>query len=131
MKKKNDMYLTRAEEQIMQILWELGEGLVKDVVDKFPDPKPVRNTVSTIIRILENKGFVSHRVYGNIHLYFPVVSKQSYSKNQLLRLMENYFNNSFSTMASLFAKEKDLTVEELDAILEELTREKNKEEINE
>jgi len=127
MKKRNDMYLTRAEEQIMQILWDLGEGLVKDVLEKLPDPKPVRNTVSTIIRILENKGFVSHRVYGNIHLYFPVVSKQSYSKNQLLRLMENYFNNSFSTMASLFAQEKDLTVEELDSILEELSRENNKE----
>jgi BlaI family penicillinase repressor len=129
MKKRNEMYLTRAEEQIMQILWDLGEGLVKDVLEKLPEPKPVRNTVSTIIRILENKGFVSHRVYGNIHLYFPVVSKQSYSKNQLLRLMENYFNNSFSTMASLFAKEKDLTVEELDAILEELSRENNKEEL--
>jgi BlaI family transcriptional regulator, penicillinase repressor len=129
MKKRNDMYLTRAEEQIMQILWDLGEGLVKDVLEKLPDPKPVRNTVSTIIRILENKGFVSHRVYGNIHLYFPVVSKQSYSKNQLLRLMENYFNNSFSTMASLFAQEKDLTVEELDSILEELSRENNKEEL--
>jgi BlaI family penicillinase repressor len=127
MKKGNEMYLTRAEEKIMQILWELGEGLVKDVLERLPEPKPVRNTVSTIIRILENKGFVSHRVYGNIHLYYPVVSKQSYSKNQLLRLMENYFNNSFSSMASLFAKEKDLTVEELDVILEDLAKELKKE----
>jgi BlaI family transcriptional regulator, penicillinase repressor len=131
MKKKTEMYLTRAEEQIMQILWDLGEGLVKDVLERFPDPKPVRNTVSTIIRILEHKGFVNHRVYGNIHLYYPIVSKEAYSKNQLLRLMENYFNNSFSSMASLFAQEKDLTVEELDVILEDLSKEQKKESSNE
>jgi len=107
----------------MKILWDLGEGLVKDILERFPDPKPVRNTVSTIIRILENKGFVGHRVYGNIHLYFPVVSKQSYSKHQLLYLLENYFHNSFTSMASLFATEKDLTVEELDLILEDLSKE--------
>lgn len=123
MKEKNEMYLTRAEEQVMQILWDLGEGLVKDVLDRFPDPKPVRNTVSTVIRILERKGFVGHKVYGNIHLYYPMVSKQSYSKSQLISLMENYFNNSFSSMASLFAKERDLTIRELDEILEDLKRE--------
>jgi len=123
MKEKNEMYLTRAEEQVMQILWDLGEGLVKDVRDRFPDPKPVRNTVSTVIRILERKGFVGHKVYGNIHLYYPMVSKQSYSKSQLISLMENYFNNSFSSMASLFAKERDLTIRELDEILEDLKKE--------
>ena len=123
MKEKNEMYLTRAEEQVMQILWDLGEGLVKDVLDRFPDPKPVRNTVSTVIRILERKGFVGHKVYGNIHLYYPMVSKQSYSKSQLISLMENYFNNSFSSMASLFAKERDLTIRELDEILEDLKKE--------
>lgn len=117
------MYLTRAEEQVMQILWDLGEGLVKDVLDRFPDPKPVRNTVSTVIRILERKGFVGHKVYGNIHLYYPMVSKQTYSKSQLISLMENYFNNSFSSMASLFAKERDLTIRELDEILEDLKKE--------
>ena len=123
MKEKNEMYLTRAEEQVMQILWDLGEGLVKDVLDRLPDPKPVRNTVSTVIRILERKGFVGHKVYGNIHLYYPMVSKQSYSKSQLISLMENYFNNSFSSMASLFAKERDLTIRELDEILEDLKKE--------
>lgn len=123
MKEKNEIYLTRAEEQVMQILWDLGEGLVKDVLDRFPDPKPVRNTVSTVIRILERKGFVGHKVYGNIHLYYPMVSKQSYSKSQLISLMENYFNNSFSSMASLFAKERDLTIRELDEILEDLKKE--------
>jgi BlaI family transcriptional regulator, penicillinase repressor len=123
MKKRDDMYLTRAEEQIMQILWDLGEGLVKDVLEKFPDPKPVRNTVSTLIRILESKGFVGHRVYGNIHVYFPIVQKQYYSKKQLISLMENYFNNSFSNMVSLFAKEKDLSISELDKILEDLKNE--------
>ena len=125
------MYLTRAEEQVMKILWDLGEGLVKDILERFTDPKPARNTVSTIIRILENKGFVGHRIYGNIHLYFPVVSKQSYSKHQLSYLLENYFHKSFTSMASLFAAEKDLTVGELDLILEDLSKEIKKGESHE
>jgi predicted transcriptional regulator len=118
MKEKGEIQLTRAEEQVMQILWEMGEGLVKDVREKFPDPKPARNTISTVIRVLEKKGFVDHKVYSNVHLYYPVISKQSYSKSQLFGLMENYFNNSFSVMASFFAREKDLTISELDELLE-------------
>ena len=123
MKKKSELHLTRAEEQIMQILWDLGEGLVKDVRERFPDPKPVRNTVSTVIRILERKGFVGHKTYGNVYVYYPVVSKELYSKNQLLGLMENYFNNSFPAMVSFFAKETDLTIGELDKVLEDLRNE--------
>lgn len=118
MKEKGEIQLTRAEEQVMQILWEMGEGLVKDVREKFPDPKPARNTISTVIRVLEKKGFVDHKVYSNVHLYRPVISKQVYSKSQLFGLMENYFNNSFSAMASFFAREKDLTISELDELLE-------------
>ena len=123
MKKKSELQLTRAEEQIMQILWELGEGLVKDVREQFPDPKPVRNTVSTIIRILERKGFVGHKAYGNVYVYYPLVSKGLYSKNQLLGLMENYFDNSFPAMVSFFAKETDLTIDDLDKILKDLKNE--------
>jgi BlaI family penicillinase repressor len=122
MEKESEMHLTRVEEQIMQILWELGEGLVKDVREKFPDPKPVRNTVSTIIRILERKGFVGHKAYGNVHLYYPLVSKESYSKIQLFGVMENYFNNSFPAMASFFAKEQDLSIAEFDKILKDLRK---------
>jgi BlaI family transcriptional regulator, penicillinase repressor len=123
MKEKRELQLTRAEEQIMQILWEMKEGLVKDVRDFFPDPKPSRNTVSTVIRVLERKGVVGHRAYGNIHVYYPIVKKEEYSKSQFFGLMENYFNNSFPAMASLFARETDLSVNELNMMLKELKKE--------
>jgi len=116
------MQLTRAEEQVMQILWDLEEGLVKDIRDRFDDPKPARNTVSTVVRILERKGFVNHKSYGNVHLYYPVVTRDEYSRNQLFGLLESYFDNSFPAMASFFAREKDLTLAELDELLTE-TRE--------
>jgi len=112
------MQLTKAEEQVMQILWEMETGLVKDIRDSFSDPKPARNTVSTVLRVLEKKGHVGHKAYGNVHLYFPLVSKSNYSKSQLFGLLENYFNNSFPAMASFFAREKDLTVRELNELLE-------------
>ena len=120
------MQLTKAEEQVMQILWDLGEGLVKDVRERFPDPKPARNTVSTVVRVLEKKGFLSHRAYSNVHLYYPVVSKGEYSKKQLFGLLEGYFNNSFPAMASLFAREKDLSMKELDELLEVTRKELKK-----
>ncbi len=120
------MKLTKAEEQIMQILWGLGEGLVRDIREQFDDPKPARNTVSTIIRVLENKGVVGFRQKGNAHIYFPLVSKKEYSKKQLFSLMHDYFNNSFPQMATFFAKEKDLSLQDLEAILKEAQQELQK-----
>ena len=117
------MQLTRAEEQVMQILWDMGEGLVKDIRDRFDDPKPARNTVSTVVRILEKKGFVYHRSYGNVHLYYPVVTKDDYSRSQLFGLLEGYFDNSFPAMASFFAREKDLSVTGLEELLTETMEE--------
>jgi len=117
------MQLTKAEEQIMQILWDMGEGLVKDIRDRFSEPKPARNTISTVVRVLEKKGFVAHKAYSNIHIYYPLVSKNEYSKNQLFGLMEGYFNNSFPAMASFFAKEKDLSIKELDELLDDTRKE--------
>jgi predicted transcriptional regulator len=117
------MQLTRAEEQIMQILWDLKEGIVKDIRESFSDPKPARNTVSTVLRILEKKGYVGHKAYGNVHLYHPLVSKSEYSKSQLFGLMESYFNNSFPAMASFFAREKDLSLQELEDLLEDTRKE--------
>ncbi|HZL76936.1 MAG TPA: BlaI/MecI/CopY family transcriptional regulator [Bacteroidales bacterium] len=117
------MQLTKAEEQIMQILWEMKEGLVKDIREKFEDPKPARNTISTVVRVLEKKGFVDHKAYSNIHIYYPLVSKNDYSKSQLFGLMEGYFNNSFPAMASFFAKEKDLSIKELDELLDDTRKE--------
>ena len=126
MKNKREMQLTKAEEQIMQILWEMEEGIVKDIRNQFNDPKPARNTVSTVVRILERKGFVGHKVYGNLHVYHPLVSKSEYSKSQLFGLMESYFNNSFPAMASFFAREKDLTLKELEELLEDTKKELSK-----
>jgi BlaI family transcriptional regulator, penicillinase repressor len=120
------MQLTKAEEQVMQILWDKRNGLVKDIRDSFNDPKPARNTVSTVLRILEKKGFVGHKAYGNVHLYHPLVSKREYSKSQLFGLMESYFNNSFPAMASFFAREKDLSLNELEELLEDTRKELSK-----
>jgi BlaI family penicillinase repressor len=117
------MQLTKAEEQIMQMIWDMREGIVKDIRNRFPDPKPARNTVSTVVRILEKKGFVGHRADGNLHVYHPLVSKKEYSKNQLFGLMESYFNNSFPAMASFFAREKDLSIRELEDLLEDTKKE--------
>ena len=113
------MQLTKAEEQVMQILWEMGEGLVKDIRDQFDEPKPARNTVSTVIRILEKKGFVSHKGEGKVFVYYPMVMKREYSGKQLFGLMNDYFNNSFPAMASFFAREKDLSIKDLEQLLED------------
>jgi len=118
-----NMQLTKAEEQVMKILWDLEEGLVKDIRDRFGDPKPARNTVSTVVRVLEQKGFVGHKTYSNVFLYYPAVSRDEYSKSQLFRLLEGYFDNSFPAMASFFAREKDLTIKDLDSLLEETRKE--------
>jgi len=123
------MQLTKAEEQIMQILWDLQEGVVKDIRDRFDDPKPARNTISTVLKVLEKKGYVDHRAYANVFLYYPLVSKREYSKHQLFGLLEGYFNNSFPAMTSFFAREKNLTVKDLDRILDEAREELNEDQL--
>ncbi len=117
------MRLTKAEEQVMHILWDLKEGAVSDIRSRFGDPKPARNTVSTVLRILEKKGFASHKTYGNVHVFFSVVSKNEYSKSQLSGLLKDYFNNSFPVMATFFARENDLSATELEKILKEIRKE--------
>ncbi|NIM89887.1 MAG: BlaI/MecI/CopY family transcriptional regulator [Candidatus Aminicenantes bacterium] len=108
--------LTKAEEQIMQILWELERGFVKDIIKHLPQPKPAYNTVSTIIRILEKKGFVSHQAYGNSHEYFPVIHKEEYTKAYLKNIMKNYFSDSFREMVSFFTSEENISIEELEEL---------------
>ena len=109
--------LTRAEEQVMQVLWKIKKGFVKDVLEHFEDPKPAYNTVSTIIRILQDKGFVSHKAYGRTHEYYPLISKDEYSKSHLSNFINNYFSNSFGEMVSFFAKENKITVKEMEEIM--------------
>jgi predicted transcriptional regulator len=109
--------LTKAEEQVMQILWSEKEGFVKDLLQHFPDPKPAYNTVSTIIRILEKKGFVDHRSFGKSHQYYPVVSRDKYRHERFSSLMEDYFNNSMKQVLSHFGKNGSLNMKEADEII--------------
>jgi len=119
--------LTHSEEQIMQILWDLEKAFVKEILERMPEPRPAYNTVSTIVRILEKKGFVSHQAYGNAHQYFPVVSRESYSKNRISSLLKKYFRNSYSELVSFFAQDKNMSVEEMEEIMKIMDREiKNK-----
>ncbi|MCL1933317.1 MAG: BlaI/MecI/CopY family transcriptional regulator [Candidatus Azobacteroides sp.] len=120
--------LTRAEEQIMQVLWTLQETTVQDIRERFDDPKPARTTIASVLNILENKGFATHKSFGRVNVYYPVVAKNEYSKTQLFGMIKNYFNNSLPAMVSFFAKEKNLSVEELDELLEETKKELMQEE---
>lgn len=115
--------LTRAEEEVMQILWEIEKGMVHDILSKFPDPKPAYNTVSTIVRILEQKGFAGHKAYGRTHEYFPVISKAAYTKSSFRGFMSNYFGNSYKSLASFFATEGKLTIMELEEIQKTINEE--------
>ena len=109
--------LTKAEEQIMQILWRIGKGYVNDVLEYFPDPKPAYNTVSTFIRILEKKGVVGYTAYGKTHEYYPLISRAEYKRFEMKQLMENYFDNSLPQLVSFFVKEEKLDQKELDEIM--------------
>jgi BlaI family transcriptional regulator, penicillinase repressor len=121
--------LTRAEEQVMHILWKIERGFVKDVVEQLNNPKPAYNTVSTIIRILEKKGFVGHKAYGKTHEYFPIVSKKDYTKSFFGNFLKKYFSNSFQQLVSFFSNESDLSLEEMEKIRVLMEKEiKNKKE---
>jgi BlaI family transcriptional regulator, penicillinase repressor len=114
--------LTKAEEQIMQVLWEIEQGFVKDILDKLPAPKPAYNTVSTIVRILEKKGFVGHKAFGKSHQYHPILAKDDYKKQYMKHFIGNYFGGSFQRMASFFAKEENLSLEEMDQIMQAIKK---------
>ncbi len=118
--------LTRAEEQIMQLLWELESAFVKEVIECIPEPKPAYNTVSTIIRILEVKGFVAHEAFGKSHKYFPIISKEEYKRHATEKLMGGYFENSVESMFSFFVKEEKLDLSDVDEILKMINKFKNK-----
>ena len=106
--------LTRAEEEIMQILWDVEKGFVKDILVSTPDPKPAYNTVSTIVRILERKGFVGHKSYGKSHEYFPVVSKDEYRTFIIKKMLGGYFDNSFAKLHEFFKNDESLNIKEFE-----------------
>jgi len=115
--------LTKAEEQVMQILWKLKKGFIKDILEKFEEPKPAYTTVSTIVRILQEKGFVTHKEYGRTHLYFPVISKDEYSKAHMGTFVRDYFSNSYRKMMSFFAREESISVKEMEEIMNLMKKE--------
>lgn len=120
--------LTKAEEQVMQLLWQLKEAIVKDIIELMADPKPAYNTVSTVVRVLEGKGFIGHKAYGNSHVYFALISEEQYKKFTLDKMMDNYFGNSYKSLVSFIANEKKLNIQQLDELtqlIEDLKR-KNK-----
>ncbi len=121
--------LTKAEEQIMQILWKIEKGFVNDILEEFQLPKPAYNTVSTIVRILEKKEFVSHKAYGKTHEYFPLISKEEYTKTYLKGFLNNYFSNSYQQLVSFFSNDNNLSMHELEEIRtmmeEQIEKQKN------
>lgn len=106
--------LTKAEEQVMQVLWDIKKGFVRDLIDRLPEPKPAYNTVSTIIRILEKKGFVGHEDFGKTYRYYPLIQKKEYSRFVMQSLVRNYFGNSYQTLFSFFARSNKLSLEDLE-----------------
>ncbi|MEO8885081.1 MAG: BlaI/MecI/CopY family transcriptional regulator [Mucilaginibacter sp.] len=118
--------LTKAEEQVMQLLWQLEEAIVKDILAKMPDPKPAYNTVSTVVRVLEGKGFIDHKAYGNSHVYFPLISEAQYKKFTFDKMMSNYFSNSYESLVSFIADEKKLGIKELNELTQLIDKLKNK-----
>jgi predicted transcriptional regulator len=112
--------LTKAEDQVMQILWKLKKGFVNDIIDQLPAPKPAYNTVSTIVRILETKGFVDHKAYGKTHEYFPIIAKEKYTRFYLNVMMKGHFEGSLHKLVSFFANENELTVNEIDNLVKHL-----------
>jgi BlaI family penicillinase repressor len=118
--------LTKAEEQVMQILWQLKEAIVKDIIEGMPEPKPAYNTVSTVVRVLEGKGFIDHKAYGNSHVYFPAISEDDYKKFAFDKMMKGYFSNSYKSLVSFIVDEKNLDINELDELSALINNLKNK-----
>ncbi len=112
--------LTKAEERIMQILWDLERGFIKDIQEQFPKPKPPYNTISTIVRVLVKKEIVSYKSYGGSYQYFPLITREEYRSEQMGRLMNNYFGNSLKEVVNFLSEKKDLDVDEVNEALKML-----------
>lgn len=106
--------LTKAEEKIMKVLWDIKKGFIKDIIEQYPTPKPLYNSISTIVRVLVQKEIIGYKAYGNSHQYYPLISKEAYSKGQMKRLVTDYYNNSLSQVVNFFTESKKLDEKELD-----------------
>ncbi len=112
--------LTKVEEQIMQIIWNLDRCLVRDIIDQLDEPKPPHSTISSVVRILEKKGFVNHKAYGRTYEYFPTISKEEYSKSSIKDLAQNYFGGSMSKLVSFLVKEEEMDLKDLNEMIKKL-----------
>ena len=117
--------LTKAEEQVMQVLWKLEKGFLREIIDAMPAPKPHQNTVATLLKILVDKEFVSIIVLGRQHLYTPLVGKDEYSKRTMKQIVKGYFEGSFSNVVSFMVKENNISIEELESLLAQIKKQQN------
>jgi BlaI family penicillinase repressor len=115
--------ITKAQEDILKALWEIKDGAISDVLDVLPEPKPAYNTVATVIKVLEKKGYVSHKTYGKTNVYFAVVSKKDYAQHVLKGSFKSLFNGSLNQMVSFIVKNKDVSLNELEELKEMLESE--------
>ncbi|MCB2219745.1 MAG: BlaI/MecI/CopY family transcriptional regulator [Bacteroidetes bacterium] len=118
--------LTRAEEQVMQVLWKMKKGFVNDILENFDEPKPAYNTISTIVRILEKKGFVAHHAFGKAHEYYPLMSKKEYTQRFFKGFMKSYFSDSYKALASFLANDRNISISELEEMKQLMEAEINK-----
>lgn len=115
--------LTKVEEEVMQIIWRVKRGVVRDFIDKMDDPKPPYSTISSVVRILEKKGFLAHKAYGKTHEYFPIITKNAYRKYVMQNMLQKYFSGSVPSMLSFFAKENDLSLKDVGEIMKKMDEE--------
>ena len=117
--------LTKAEEQVMQAVWKLEKGLLREIIEELPTPRPHQNTVATLLKILVEKDFVGITVIGRVHQYYPLVSKDEYSKRSMKQLVKGYFEGSFSNVVSFLVRENNISVEELEQLLQQIKKQQN------
>lgn len=117
--------LTKAEEQVMQVLWKLDNPFLRDVIDAMPNPKPHQNTIATLLKILVEKEFVGITVMGRQHQYYPLVSKDEYSKRTIKQIVKGYFEGSFSNVVSFMVKENNISIEELESLLQQIKKQQS------
>jgi predicted transcriptional regulator len=116
--------LTKAEEEVMQILWKMGEGIIKEILKGFKDKQPAYNTVATVLKVLKKKDVVDYKKVGNIYVYYPLITKEEYSSYQMKHLLKNYFGCRFARLASFFAKDNEMDITDLEELLKEVKNSK-------
>jgi predicted transcriptional regulator len=114
--------ITTKEEEIMNIFWEKGELFVKQIVELYPEPKPHYNTISTMVRTLEEKGLIGYKIFGNTYQYFPLISKEEYNRKNLRTMVTKYFGNSYKRVVSALVEEEDISLEELKELIQEIEK---------